>query len=959
MALKSGDDIDFFFGSESDYNASKHAQGVAFLPSTKQIMVDSVKYIPKKLSELTNDINYLTPSTLSSAKISVGQLSPIDALGYYSASVGNVDYITACINDPNRGSRLFDTPADDIIIEYSRDGGVTWEDYQGDTTEATYNVNKRKLFMGLNPTFYLGKATTKEDNSIDNQLRITIANSDRYCNLNRVAIYYSTNGNSTGRCSLEAAKADTPTEFTTVFTDKGLSGWAGWNVIWFAQVLYNKSANASHHKYLRLTFKMSSVNTSYVSSSVLAINFYGSTMWGIPTTAGKNMAANGRLYHYNEACTAIFPALIQGTRLQSTVATGTAPLTVASTTHVPNLNADMLDGLHADSFFQDRGTITASTIETRNNGVYNTNNYSPIDGAYKYGTLLNFKSGSTNVQMYVTDFFGGANDRVFIRSQWNNTRWAEWREIATTISTVANSLALGGVALEDIHESGWNKVNPGVSANPYCYKIAELGKATNANEAIIEIRVIGDSNRGGLSGGKLRIAHYYNGGSAWHAWDIFLSVEAHYKCPITAYIDVDGGVWISGHSAYTSSLQWRVDSNGSYNGYKVATIYNASTATQNTTGVPDNVVATAHANQYASYVMYESGSTTSNAAAGLTLPMGDVLQSWYNDTAFDVLKANMSGVELQARGGVLTLGGANTTNINVAKAAVFSVNPTVRTATARIELDTTTVKMMFGVGSGATNRGIYDHTSAAWMIGNNGTNTFSLLGNFGIGTESPQYKLHVNGTAYIASTLTVDAIKIGSATITWDATNGMLHIDKGLYSDGAISSKGLDTSASGSGGVSLTTVWESLTSNSGNFGSTKIHVDHMPDFTASKITDFNESVTALIPTAVGRVLHSQFGFYWFDDWFIDDSGTYIPTYNYQSTSVSGNCTNASIITITSNAFTGRSLGDIEVFSYGFENEPPSGKSQLIPYTVSGNKLYCRLFHDGDIQFQGFKIKVYK
>lgn len=41
---------------------------------------------------------------------------------------------------------------------------------------------------------------------------------------------------------------------------------------------------------------------------------------------------------------------IQGTQLQSTIATGTAPLTVNSTTVVTNLNADKLDGYDASSF---------------------------------------------------------------------------------------------------------------------------------------------------------------------------------------------------------------------------------------------------------------------------------------------------------------------------------------------------------------------------------------------------------------------------------------------------------------------------------------------------------------------------------------------------------------------------------------------------------------------------------
>ena len=56
---------------------------------------------------------------------------------------------------------------------------------------------------------------------------------------------------------------------------------------------------------------------------------------------------------------------IQGTRLISTVATGTAPLTVASTTKVTNLNADLLDDQEG-SYYLNRanhtGTQVAATI---------------------------------------------------------------------------------------------------------------------------------------------------------------------------------------------------------------------------------------------------------------------------------------------------------------------------------------------------------------------------------------------------------------------------------------------------------------------------------------------------------------------------------------------------------------------------------------------------------------------
>ena len=52
------------------------------------------------------------------------------------------------------------------------------------------------------------------------------------------------------------------------------------------------------------------------------------------------------------------------TQIVSTVPTGTAPLQISSSTLVPNLNADMVDGKHADDFVQKSGDTMTGSLST-------------------------------------------------------------------------------------------------------------------------------------------------------------------------------------------------------------------------------------------------------------------------------------------------------------------------------------------------------------------------------------------------------------------------------------------------------------------------------------------------------------------------------------------------------------------------------------------------------------------
>lgn len=124
----------------------------------------------------------------------------------------------------------------------------------------------------------------------------------------------------------------------------------------------------------------------------------------------------------------IVKAAITGTQLISTIATGTSPLKVTSTTVVTNLNSDLLDGLHETSFFRARGdqsiassVPTTTELATSNNlcGSWNVK----YTGASGHLVQFNAGSGSTRYMQFYSMYSGSLYWRNSTASTLNTKSW--------------------------------------------------------------------------------------------------------------------------------------------------------------------------------------------------------------------------------------------------------------------------------------------------------------------------------------------------------------------------------------------------------------------------------------------------------------------------------------------------------------------------------------------------------
>lgn len=168
------------------------------------------------------------------------------------------------------------------------------------------------------------------------------------------------------------------------------------------------------------------------------VNIYSTDTFSTVTARGATtstaVSVNNTLAAGNTTITGFVNASanVVGSRLVSTVADGTAPLVVTSTTKVTNLNADLLDGVTSTQFVRSDSTSTADIFGLASFTKTLTINTTWVDTGIIGSDMT---TGSYMVQLAADDrAVGGSNNQIY-------TGMVSWYG-ATTNETTADEIVL-------------------------------------------------------------------------------------------------------------------------------------------------------------------------------------------------------------------------------------------------------------------------------------------------------------------------------------------------------------------------------------------------------------------------------------------------------------------------------------------------------------------------------------
>ena len=319
VAAVSEDYVSYSYSSDENFTNQLKVNGSVqvghyILAALETQKVDLTNYATKsEVNDKANKSEVYTKTESDNKYATKSSLSNNDKEAYLSwggkniaGAVGPIDY--AAVSEFSANRLAFMNPAG-INVEYSRDGGTTWLDY-----EAT-DAEKIRLTTQGGIAVYIGKWALGDTVTTDWKLRVTLDALDGgnfYFKLRKIALLLSTSGTTSPIMTVESASFNEP----DVFVSEGsmeVSGWSGWNI-------YNGFASSgklfgsygqNYTRRIRLTFSIGGVTSGNNNNfGLYRIHMFGETEWETPS----NLAQNDHLYTYDENQNAIFPAQITATQ---------------------------------------------------------------------------------------------------------------------------------------------------------------------------------------------------------------------------------------------------------------------------------------------------------------------------------------------------------------------------------------------------------------------------------------------------------------------------------------------------------------------------------------------------------------------------------------------------------------------------------------------------------------------
>ena len=277
------------------------------IPSIKTLNTNNSSIFPVSSSEAISGSGSINLHKVSKT----GKFSDLSNRGEAFLSWGGQNLVgaygpidSAMIPDLGANRLAFIPPAG-ISVEYSRDSGTTWQDYGA--------TDAQKLGLTSTGTsFIIGKADSSNKATERYMLRISLHTSDGkvYTQLNKFALYVSTNGSNGSYCTIRARTQDNylnKVDKWVVFANKqSIAGWSGWNIINTSTITTYGNTASSQYGEIQFIFGCTSGSTSYVGLQILRLMGFGGVGWTTPST----MAKTGHIYNYDTSQNVTFPASI-------------------------------------------------------------------------------------------------------------------------------------------------------------------------------------------------------------------------------------------------------------------------------------------------------------------------------------------------------------------------------------------------------------------------------------------------------------------------------------------------------------------------------------------------------------------------------------------------------------------------------------------------------------------------